>query len=49
MELKHKLMQRNRTFSRLISNIFGFPIQFNKAITGQNALDIHLEFIKTHF
>ena len=23
--------------SRLISNIFGFPIQFNKAITGQNA------------
>ena len=23
--------------SRLISNIFGFPIQYNKAITGQNA------------
>jgi len=23
--------------SRLISNVFGFPIQFNKAITGQNA------------
>ena len=23
--------------SRLISNIFGFPIQFNKAVTGQNA------------
>ena len=23
--------------SRLISNVFGFPIQFNKAVTGQNA------------
>ncbi len=39
--------------SRLVANIFGFPVQFNKAITGQNAFrhssGIHQDgYLKSH-
>ena len=32
--------------SKLVSNVTGFPVQFNKAVVGKNALLMRLEYIK---